>query len=190
MQKRKILEGLFISGIVVLAALSRVIPHPWNFTPVIAILIFSAANFKNNYLKIIIPFLIILLSDILLEIKDGNGFHSGTAVVYASYLLISFISYFILKRTNAAKILATSVLSSIVFFLITNFAYFYPASPTVNLALGTYPHNIDGVISSYTSAFPFFRSALFGDLLFTGILFGVYALSNVFIAKREQLTSI
>ena len=190
MQKREFLQGIFIGVIVVLAALSRVIPHPWNFTPVIAILIFSAATFKNSYFKFAIPFLVIVLSDVLLHIKDGSGFHSGTPLVYGSYVAISLFSFALLKKINVGKVLLTSVLSSVIFFLITNFALFYPASPTVNLALGAYPHTLEGVIASYTSAIPFFRNALTGDLIFTGILFGAYTLSTLILSKTQRVTSI
>jgi hypothetical protein len=189
MQKKDLIQGLLIGFILILSALSRVFPHPWNFTPVIAILIFSAANIKNIYLKVALPFIIILLSDLLIELNTGQGFHSGTPVVYLSYLVVSAISFFGLRKISFLNVFTTSILSSLVFFLITNFAFFYPASETVNLALGTYPHTIEGISASYTSALPFFRNALFGDLLFTGVLFGVYAIFNSIVIKSKTLAA-
>jgi hypothetical protein len=185
MQKKDLIQGLIIGSILILTALSRVFPHPWNFTPVIAILIFSAANIKNMYVKVALPFLIIVLSDLLIDLNTGQGFHSGTPVVYLSYLAVSAISFFSLRKISVLNVFTTSILSSLVFFLITNFAFFYPASPTVNLALGTYPHTIEGIAASYTAALPFFKNALFGDLIFTAVLFGVFAMFNSFVIKSK-----
>jgi hypothetical protein len=185
MEKKDIIKGLLIGSILILTALSRVFPHPWNFTPVVAILIFSAANIKNLYLKVALPFLIIVLSDTLIHINTGQGFHSGTPVVYLSYLAVSAVSFFTLWKISFINIFTTSLLSSFVFFLITNFAFFYPASETVNLTLGTYPHTFEGISASYMAALPFFKNALVGDLVFTAILFGVFALFNSFVKETN-----
>jgi hypothetical protein len=189
MQKKDIIQGLLIGAILIFTALSRVFPHPWNFTPVIAILIFSAANIKNAYVKLALPFLIIVLSDLLIHINTGQGFHSGTPVVYMSYLAVSAISFFSLRKVSLFNVFTTSILSSLIFFLITNFAFFYPASETVNLTLGTYPHTWAGISASYMSALPFFKNALFGDLIFTGLMFGAYALFHSFVIKSKTLTA-
>jgi hypothetical protein len=183
MQKADYIKGISIALLIVLAAVSRLIPHPWNFTPMIAIMIFAAAYIKNPLYKIVFPFAVIVLSDVFLEITNGFGFHNGTPVVYASYLIVAAFSYFTMTKVNALRIFGTSLFASIIFFLITNFALFYPAASSVNLELGYYPHNISGVMASYTAALPFFRNSVFGDALFAGILFGIYAIINKLISS-------
>jgi hypothetical protein len=187
MNKVDIYKGLGIGLAIIAAAYTRVIPHPWNFTPMVAIFLFSAAYIQKPLLKVAFPFLVIVLSDVLIEIKNGYGFHSGTAVVYTSYLIMAVISYFGLKKLSAINVIKNSLLASCVFFLITNFAFLYPEAKEVNLALGHYPHNLEGIKASYIAALPFFRNGIFGDLMFSGILFGSYELYKIFVSKVLKL---
>lgn len=169
---------LLIVGLVMLVAALRLIPHPYNFTPVVAICLFSMAVVKQKQLKFIIPAIAILYSDVLLEISNGYGFHSGTTVVYLSFAAILLGAYFFLQKVSTTKIIVSSLLASFAFFLITNFALFYPFSPVNNPSLGQYTHDFTGIMSSYTAGLPFFRNMLIGDLFYTGVLFGLYALAQ------------
>ncbi|HSX34636.1 MAG TPA: DUF6580 family putative transport protein, partial [Candidatus Saccharimonadales bacterium] len=86
------------------------------------------------------------------------------------------------NRKNAATVAGASIGGSAIFYLVTNFAYFYP--PTM------YPHTAGGVISSYYNALPFFRNTLLGDLFYTGLLFGAYELAKWLAARRpHRITS-
>ncbi len=177
--KKEILRGLVLAGIILVAALSRILPHPMNFTPIVAISLFSAAYFKDTFQKYAIPFSIIVFSDLLIETISGYGFHSGTLVVYASFALIIVISSFILKNPTVFKVLASSALGSILFFLITNFALLYPEAAVSNPALGVYSHDFSGILSSYSAGLPFFRNMFVGDLIYTSIMFGLaYFIQN------------
>ena len=186
MLKSEIKTGLLIGSLIILAALSRLVEHPMNFTPMTAILLFSVAFIGNKWLKLIFPFATILFTDMVLESVNGFGFHSGSAVVYLGYALIFGIGFLLLKKVNALNTLTAVVLSSTVFYLLTNFALFYPASPVPNPAVGTYPHNLTGILASYQAGLPFFRNMLMGDLTFTAILFGVYYAARNFKVFTEK----
>lgn len=177
--KKEMIRGLVLAGIILLAALSRIIPHPMNFTPIVAISLFSAAYFKDTFQKFGIPFSIIIFSDVLIQAISGYGFHSGTLIVYGSFALIILVSGFLLKKVSILNVLASSALGSILFFLITNFALFYPKSPVSNPSLGVYSHDFAGIISSYSAALPFFRNMFVGDLIYTSLMFGLaYIIQN------------
>ncbi|GGD59485.1 hypothetical protein GCM10011514_24330 [Emticicia aquatilis] len=163
-------------AIVVLAAMARFIPHPFNFTPIAAIALFGGAYFTNRWQAIAVPMGAMLLSDTILEITTGWGFHSGMFIVYAAFALVSFVGMVLLKNVNPARVISSSLISSLIFFLITNFAFLYPESVVADQSLGTYPHNLSGIIASYTAGLPFLKNQILGDLFFSGVLFGGFAL--------------
>ncbi len=183
MSKSEIQTGLIIGSLIVLAALSRLVDHPMNFTPMTAILLFSSAYITNKWLKLIFPFATILFTDMVLESITGFGFHSGSSLVYLGYALIFAIGYLLLQKVNVGRTIVAVVLSSTIFFLLTNFAFFYPESVVPNPAIGAYPHNFSGVVASYQAGMPFFRNMLSGDLIFTSIIFGSYYLIRNFGLK-------
>ncbi|MBP8156072.1 MAG: hypothetical protein KAX81_03525 [Leadbetterella sp.] len=180
MSKSEIKTGLTIGSLIILAALSRLVDHPMNFTPMTAILLFSTAFITNKWLKLIFPFATILFTDMVLEAVTGYGFHSGSSLVYLGYALIFGVGYLLLQKVNLGRTITAVVLSSTVFYLLTNFAFFYPESAVANPAIGAYPHNFSGVIGSYQAGLPFFRNMLVGDLTFTSIVFGSYYLIRNF----------
>ena len=118
----------FILAIVV----SRFLPHPPNFTPVIAIFMLSGG-------LSLVPLLITyLLTDAVL------GFHSYMIWVYASLFAVSYLQ-------------KGPVISSILFFVITNFAVW---------TSGYYGFNLQGLLMCYTMAIPFFINTLLSTMLF------------------------
>ena len=169
-------KSLLASLLVFLVVSYRVVEHPFNATPMVAVMLFSAAVFKDWSWKIGVPVAALLLSDLLIELKNGYGFHSSTFMVYATFAVIFIGGYFLLKKINFGRIVMASLSASIVFFLITNFAFFYPEAAVADGSLGHYPHNLVGIIASYQAGLPFFKNMLVGDLLFSGILFGAYFL--------------
>ncbi len=163
-------------AIVVLAAMARFIPHPFNFTPIAAIALFGGAYFTKRWQALFVPMAAMLLSDTILEITTGWGFHSGMVVVYAAFTLVSVVGMVMLKNVNPARVVSSSLISSLIFFLITNFAFLYPESAVADQSLGTYPHNFSGIVSSYIAGLPFLKNQILGDLFFSGLLFGGFAL--------------
>jgi hypothetical protein len=170
-----------IVAMILLAALTRLLPHPFNFTAVTAMGLFGAAYFRNEkHFAFIVPILAMIVSDICLEFISGYGFHSGTWLVYSTFTLVIAFGLFILRKVNLLNVVLASLGGSIFFFLITNFAFLYPASPVNNPALGQYTHDFQGIIASYTAGLPFFKNAIVGDLFYSGLLFGAFELAKKF----------
>ena len=120
----------FVIIIIVIAILSRLIPHPPNFTPITAIALFSIINFKNKYVGLSIPIVCLLISDLIIGISLINLF------VYLSFIVISGVGY-IFGKINLKSIL----LSSLIFFIVTNFGVW----------LIGYPNTLEGFIACYNS---------------------------------------
>ena len=110
------------------------------------------------------PVTFVIISDFLI------GFDSlqMRIVVYGSFLLIVLTGLFVRKYKNIGTVFGGTLFGSVLFYLITNFAFFY--SPSM------YPHNLTGVVSSYINALPFLKNTLLGDLFYVSVFFGVYEL--------------
>ena len=139
---REIVILLFI----IIAAVIRLIPHPPNFAPITAMALFGGLNFQNKKLAYAIPILAMIISDLFL------GFYSISIFVYLSFIAITYIGTTI-KSINISNIF----LSSLLFFIITNLGVWI---------LG-YPMTIEGLLTCFTLALPFFGYALAGDLFFS-----------------------
>lgn len=161
---------LVLSLLIIAAAATRalplLLPHVWNFTAVGALAIFSGAQFNDRRLAFIMPLAAMALSDLFI----GNGF---SLVVYSAFIAMVFCGMLIRNKVSAANVALSSIAGALVFFLITNFAFFY--------SVGLYPHNLQGVIASYVAAIPFLNNMLAGNLIFGSLLFGsFYLLSKRF----------
>ncbi len=154
--------------LIVAAALSRLLPHPFNFTPIGAMALFGAAYFSNRVWAVALPFAAMWLSDLWLNNVTYNyteGFQwMGSAWVYGSFFLISGLGFLLLRHVKVGTVLGTSLLASVLFFLITNFAVWYGST--------TYPQNIGGLLLCYEAGIPFFGNTLAGDLFYCAVLFG------------------
>jgi hypothetical protein len=157
--------------LVILGAVMRLLPHAANFTPIAAIALFGGMYMRRRY-ALLVPLAALVASDIFIGF---DSLHSRL-IVYGSFVLIGLIGLAVRKRKNIATIAAGSIGGSLIFYLITNFAFFY--TPTM------YPHTLSGVLSSYYRALPFFRNTLLGDLFYTGLLFGLYELARYVAARR------
>ena len=153
---------LAILSAILVAAMLRLVPHPPNFTPIGAMALFGGAYFGRRSLAFAAPLGALLLSDVII------GFHSGMPFVYASVALIVLIGWAVRARITAPRIVGAAVLSSVLFFAVTNFG--------VWLSSGMYPQTLSGFAACYVAAIPFFQNTLAGDLFFTALLFGGFAL--------------
>lgn len=156
---------IVLTLLVIAAALTRVlplaIPHIWNFTAVGALAIFAGAQFSDKRVAFILPLAAMALSDLFI----GNGF---SWLVYTGFVAMVACGLLIRNKVNTVNVVLASFISASVFYLITNFAFFYPIS--------FYPHNFAGVMTSYTVALPFFRNMLIGNLIYSALLFGAFYL--------------
>lgn len=141
----------------------RFFPHPPNFAPVAAIALFSGFFFRRYF--ILIPLAIMLVSDIFIGFYDWKLM----AVVYSSFALIGLLGILLRKNKSVLSLVGYSLLGSILFFVLTNFAVWIFAS--------WYTHDLKGLLNCYTMAIPFFKNTLAGDLFYTSVIFGVYELA-------------
>jgi hypothetical protein len=172
-QNENLLYRLVLAlGIIALAAALRIAPHPWNFTPVGAMALFSGAVIKNRRLAFVVPLLALFLGDIFI------GFHKLMPIVYASFLLSVAIGFWLRDRRTAGRISAATLLGAVQFFLVTNFAVW---------AFGlSYPRNSAGLLACYVAGIPFFWNTLAGDAVYAVLFFGTFALAErLFPALRE-----
>ncbi|WP_341632513.1 DUF6580 family putative transport protein [Sphingomonas agri] len=152
-----------LSAIIVAAAL-RLLPHPPNFTPIGAMALFSGAYIGRRPLAFAAPLGALLLSDLVL------GFYHGMATVYFSVALVVMIGMVALKRTSAVRVGSAAVLSSILFFVITNFGMW--------MFSGFYPRTLAGLEACYVAAIPFFQNTVVGDLFYAALLFGGFRIAE------------
>ena len=169
MTKSKIQTLISYSLIILLAVVARLIPHAPNFAPIGGLALFSGFHFKKK-VSLLIPLLSMFISDIFL------GFHSTIFYVYVSFVLITFIGNNI-KSLKLQNLFFASILSSILFFLITNFG--------VWLAGSMYPKTISGLLQSYQMGLPFFRNTVFGDIIYSVSFFYGYQYISNFIYKKN-----
>jgi hypothetical protein len=185
MQKTEFRTQIIVLILSVVVLLSRMIDHPMNFTPIIALILFSASVVNNKLMKVLIPFGLILVSDIFIEISTGRGFELGSPIVYLAYGVVFLIGFGLIKQPTFQNVILGSFLSSFAFYLITNFALLYPEAAQSDMALGIYSHNLDGIWACYKAGLPFFRNMMAGDLLYSGLLFGGFA----FLKNRGWVTA-
>ncbi len=157
--------------LILLAAALRIAPHPWNFTPVGAMALFSGALLKDRRLAIFFPLLALFLSDIFI------GFHKLIPIVYASFLINVAIGLSLRDRRTVARISLATLLGAIQFFLATNFAVWQ--------VLGSFPHTISGLLTCYAAGLPFFWNTLAGDAAYAVLFFGGYALAERLIPALQ-----
>jgi hypothetical protein len=165
MKKNFSRQFVIVSIMILIAAFSRLLTnafHIWNFTPITAMALFSGAEIRNKRFAFLIPLSAMIITDAFL------GFYQGILVVYVALLVITMFGFILQNRVSIISVILASLGASAIFFLVTNFALFYPTM--------LYPHTWQGIISSYTAGIPFLKNAVIGDLIYSGILFGSYEL--------------
>jgi hypothetical protein len=150
-------------GAIIVAAALRLVPHPPNFTPIGAMALFSGAYLgRRGAVALLAPLGALFLSDLVI------GFYRGMPTVYFSVALIVLIGWLALKRVSALRIGGAAIASSLLFFILTNLGMW--------LSSGFYPRTLAGLEACYVAAIPFFQNTLAGDLFYSGLLFGGFAL--------------
>jgi hypothetical protein len=155
---------LLALAMIALAALLRVAPHPWNFTPIGATALFSGAVLKDRRLAFLFPLLALFAGDVFV------GFHKLMPVVYASFLLSVAIGFWLRDRRAVARISLATVLGAVQFFIIVDLGVWAFGS--------TYPHTREGLVACYVAAIPFLWNMLAGDAIYAALLFGGFALAE------------
>ncbi|HAD15276.1 MAG TPA: hypothetical protein DCF33_22850 [Saprospirales bacterium] len=169
-------------ALIALATLTRLLPHPHNFTPLGAIALFGAAYFGRQYLMLLVPFIALFLSDLFInnviyaEMYQGQFVWITSGWIYLSFALVMISGYsWLAQKISVVRILGASLSASMVFFLVSNFSVWVES--------GVYAKTMAGLMACYTAGIPFFGNTLMGDLVFSGLLFGAYA----WLGKKQEI---
>jgi hypothetical protein len=167
-----LIRSIVIVGMILLAGALRVAPHPWNFTPVGAMALFSGAMLRDRRLAFLFPLLAMFAGDALI------GFHKLSLLVYASFLVNVAIGRWLKDKRTVARIGGATLLASFQFFVVTNFG--------VWAFLNSYPRSLAGLLACYAAGIPFFWNTLAGDAFYAALLFGGFALAERLVPAVRQ----
>jgi hypothetical protein len=167
-QKENLLyRTLLALALIVLAAALRIAPHPWNFTPIGAMALFSGAFLKDRRLAFLFPLLALFAGDVFIS------FHKLIPIVYGSFLVNVAIGLWLRGRRTVTRISLATLLGATQFFFVTNFAVWQ--------FLGGYPHTAGGLMACYIAGIPYFWNTLAGDAVYAVLLFGSFAFAERFL---------
>ena len=151
-------KEFFPIGLILILVFARLIPHPPNFTPIIAVAIVSGYFFKNINLSLLILLVAMLVSDLFI------GFYENVIFVYLSLLLITFIFHKISNKINFKNLFIYGFAGSLIFFIISNFGVWALGSPGVQDI--AYDKSLNGLIECYILAIPFFGNTFLSTVIF------------------------
>ena len=151
-------KQIFPIGLVLILAFSRLIPHPPNFTPIIAVAMVSGYFFKNINLSLLTLLVAMLISDLFI------GFYENMIFVYISLLLITLVFHKINKKINFKNLFIYGLAGSLIFFLVSNFGVWALGSLGVNDL--PYEKSLTGLIECYILAIPFFGNTFLSTIIF------------------------
>ena len=146
-------KEIFPISLILILAFARLIPHPPNFTPIIAVAIMSSYFFRNILLSCTVIIISMLLADIFI------GFYKNIFFVYLSLLLITYIFSHINRKIKLKNLFIFGLLGSIIFFILSNFG--------VWILSEMYEKNLNGLINCYLLAVPFFVNTLLSTIIFS-----------------------
>ena len=177
MIKKLSVRHLILAWLLILAAFSRLIPHPPNFTALGAMALFGGAYVSSRTLAIILPLGALWVSDLILnnlvytEFYHGFVlFSSGHIWIYISFIVIVIIGRLTMKNVTMKSVGLSSVSASIIFFLLSNFGVWIGGM--------MYPLSLSGLISCYIAALPFFGWTLIGNAFYCTMLFGSFEFAS------------
>lgn len=162
-----------VAVLMLIAIATRLMPHPANFTSVAAVALLGGSLLPRKW-ALSLPLLIMVVSDFII------GLHPLILFTWGSFALIALMSNRYLHRVNAGSVVLASLSASVFFYLVTNFGVWLQGQ--------MYAMNWSGLISCYYNAIPFFRNTLAGDLVYSGVLFGAYALAAKAIKLPQTST--
>lgn len=179
---------LVLAAMIVAAAMSRLLPHPPNFSPLEAIALFGGAYFASKRWALLVPLAAMIASDLVLGARLGGTyleyFTTSTYLPsllanYACVILTVWLAFGLRGKVGGGRVLGYSLAGSVVFFLVSNFAVWL----TSHVVPG-YPACSAGLLPCYVAAIPFFQWTVLGTLAYSALLFGGFAL------LRRQLPAL
>ncbi|GDY06522.1 hypothetical protein LBMAG52_00080 [Planctomycetia bacterium] len=168
---------LLLVVLVFAAAFSRLVPHLHNAAPVAAMTLFAAAYLPNRRWSLLLPLAAMFLSDVVLYATKDVAYReqavSNMLFVYSTFAVIALLGQSLRQRVTIGRVIGTTLAGSAVFFLITNFGAWLSLSATEP---AMYSRTLSGLMNCYIAGVPFFRGTFVGDLVYSAVLFGGFAL--------------
>lgn len=149
----------YLKGIIFLTTLlvlSRIIPHPPNFTPILAGIIFLPFIKRDIKFSVFVPLGGMLISDLII------GMHSLMLWTYGPIIILSLLSYYF-SIDKASRIASLAIASPAVFYLMSNFGVWINSS--------MYTKDFSGLIQCYVNAIPFYANSATACILFCSAFF-------------------
>lgn len=151
--------------------------YPWNFSPMAAFCLFSAAYCANKAWAYGLPILIFFLGDLGILALTGKlewAFHKGSLPVYTSFLIIIWLGTFLREKRNMPSVLLAGFAGEVAFFLITNFAVWYFATNNTTFTAFKYTKDAAGLLQCYTMGLPFFYKSLASTAFYSVVIFSPF----------------
>lgn len=168
--------------IIVLATLSRFLPHWWNFSPVYGALLFGGANMKKRdsvwFSAVTLGASDIVLTKFIYHFNVGWG----ELIQMAAFVSIAMIGWILRKRFSVGRLAFACLAAPTSFYLVSDFG--------VWLGFNSYPHTWAGLVACYVAAIPYQGRITTSTILFSVFLFGAQQIHAVRVAKRKQLEAM
>lgn len=146
-------------GLIVLGAASRLLHLPPNIAAVTGVTLLAGFTLRNVWLALLVPIGAMVLADIVL------GWYPGVLATYAGMAAGVFIARGLLPRLTVLRLVATTFLASLAFFVLSNFGTWLE---------GWYGYTWDGLVACYIAALPFWQNSLVADFISTALAFGLF----------------
>lgn len=160
------IDLLMIASLIGLNVVARLLPHAPDFTPIAATALFAASFLRHRALSVLVPIGAMLIGDAALGFYDWRVM----AVVYAAFAAPACAASFASRLRRPRLIVPMLLSSSLMFFLVTNFAV-WAFTPI-------YAADAAGLVKCYIAALPFLRNMITGDVFWGLVLFGFYWLAR------------
>src|SRR6267154_1504853 len=154
----------YIYIIFAVAARLPFMPHPWNFTPVTAALLYFGARGSRRHLWL--PLALLIASDLVLDkYVYAYAFSWDLFLTWVWYGAMLGLGTVLSKNAKPLRVAGAAVTGSVSFFLISNFG--------VWAATNMYTKTVSGLMTCYAAGVPYFRHTLEGDLVYSAAMFGL-----------------
>ena len=186
---------ILIIALVAIGIIGRLIPHPPNFTPIIAIALLASHLFKNKWIIILPSLMAMWISDLIINNYLYGGYHDSLVIfspsflwVYAPIICIALLGTVLIKKVKISNIALSSISGSLIFFLVSNFGVWISGTISIDGVLTPmFSKSLSGLITCYTVALPYFGNQLVGDLLYSATLFSSYSFA---LSKKAMLKKV
>ncbi len=167
--------------VVLVAVLTRFLPHLPNFSPVLAGLLFGGAHLRRRD-AIWYPLALLAASDFALTtFVYRMRIEPNQSIIWLGFAVVALVGYWLRKRENVAGIAVAALAGPTAFFVISNFGVWLGGHGS-----RMYPATWDGLVACYVAALPFYRNSLLATAAYTAVLFGA---NEIYERRRDGIVA-